>query len=170
MNEGGGRQPVEVLIASRNSADTGYRVFNSIEHYGLDISRGLFTSGMGLAAYLKAFDIDLFLTANPADAQAAIDCGIPAATIVSNPDKEYDCTGPLSEIRIAFDGDAVLFSDESEVVFKQEGLEAFTRRENELAAQPMAEGPMAKFLRALNRLQQDDSTLVVRLPSGGSYS
>ena len=151
-------QPVEILIASRNSADTGSRVFRSLERYGLDISRGIFTSGAGLAPYLKAFDIDLFLTANPADAQAAIDCGIPAATIVTDHAERYDAEEDLREIRIAFDGDAVLFSDEAEAVFKQEGLEAFSERERALADQPLPEGPFAKFLRALNRLQREGGT------------
>ncbi len=148
-------QPVEILIASRNSADTGTRVFRSLEHYGMDVTRGIFTSGAGLAPYLKAFDIDLFLTANPADAQAAIDCGIPAATIVTDHANRYDPDDELHEIRIAFDGDAVLFSDEAEAVFKKEGLGAFTAREKALADQPLPEGPFAKFLRALNRLQND---------------
>ena len=150
-------QPVEILIASRNSADTGSRVFRSLEKYGLDITRGLFTSGAGLAPYLKAFDIDLFLTANPADAQAAIDCGIPAATIVTGHADRYDAEEELREIRIAFDGDAVLFSDEAEAVFKADGLEAFSAREKALADQPLPEGPFAKFLRALNRIQKDGS-------------
>ena len=150
-------QPVEILIASRNSADTGSRVFRSLEKYGLDITRGLFTSGAGLAPYLKAFDIDLFLTANPADAQAAIDCGIPAATIVTGHADRYDAEEELREIRIAIDGDAVLFSDEAEAVFKADGLEAFSAREKALADQPLPEGPFAKFLRALNRIQKDGS-------------
>ena len=156
-------QPVEILIASRNSADTGSRVFRSLERYGLDITRGLFTSGAGLAPYLKAFDIDLFLTANPADAQEAIDCGIPAATIVTECADRYDPCEELREIRIAFDGDAVLFSDEAEAVFKREGLEAFSERERELADQPLPEGPFAKFLRALNRLQEDGASAPVSI-------
>jgi len=147
---------VEVLIASRNSADTGCRVFNSLEHYDLNITRGLFTSGSGLAPYLKAFDIDLFLTANPADAQAAIDCGIPAATIITNPAGIYTSDKGIQEIRIAFDGDAVLFSDESEAIYKQYGLDAFSEHEKALAEQPMAAGPLAKFLRALNRIQNSE--------------
>ena len=151
-------QPVEILIASRNSADTGSRVFRSLERYGLDITRGLFTSGAGLAPYLKAFDIDLFLTANPADAQAAIDCGIPAATIVTDHAERYDAGEEIHEIRIAFDGDAVLFSDEAEAVFKRDGLEAFSERERDLADQPLPEGPFAKFLRALNRIQKEGGT------------
>ena len=157
-------QPVEILIASRNSADTGSRVFRSLERYGLDITRGLFTSGAGLAPYLKAFDIDLFLTANPADAQAAIDCGIPAATIVTDHAGRYEADEEIREIRIAFDGDAVLFSDEAEAVFKRDGLEAFSERERELADQPLPEGPFAKFLRALNRLQKEgrDGPVTIR--------
>ena len=155
LNEAGNAvQPVEILIASRNSADTGSRVFRSLENYGLDITRGLFTSGAPLAPYLKAFDIDLFLTANPADAQSAVDCGIPAATIVTDHADRYAIDEDIHEIRIAFDGDAVLFSDEAEAVFKREGLEAFSERERLLADQPLPEGPFAKFLRALNRIQE----------------
>jgi 5'-nucleotidase len=37
------KQYVEVILLSRNSADTGLRVFNAIKHYGLDITRAAFT-------------------------------------------------------------------------------------------------------------------------------
>ena len=157
-------QPVEVMIVSRNSANTGARVFNSIEHYGLGITRGMFTSGANIAPYLTACDIDLFLTAKPEDAQAAIDAKIPAATIITKNAGEYDADEEINEIKIAFDGDAVLFSDESEAIYKERGLEAFAENENALAEKPLNEGPFAKFLRAVTKVQrnQQDSPVKIR--------
>ena len=165
LNETPGmEESVEVLIASRNSANTSNRVFNSIEHYGLDITRGMFSAGADIAKYLPVYDIDLFLTAKPKDAQAAIDAKIPAATIVTEHAKDYDTESEIDEIKIAFDGDAVLFSDESEAIYKQYGLDAFAEYEKKRAEQPMEEGPFAKFLRAVNKVQnnQDNSPVKIR--------
>ena len=156
-------QPVEVLIVSRNSANTGVRVFNSIEHYGLGITRGIFTSGANIAPYLTACDIDLFLTAKPEDAQAAIDVKIPAATIITDHAGVYNADEEISEIKIAFDGDAVLFSDESEAIFKEKGLDAFAQNENELADKPLNEGPFTKFLRAVTKVQKNQENSPVKI-------
>lgn len=142
---------VEVLLVTRNNANTGLRVFNSIEQYGLSITRGVFTSGGELVPYLKALDVDLFLTANKTDAQAAIDAGIPAATLLTENIPEYD--NDSKQIRIAFDGDAVLFAEDSELIYKKSGLEAFAKNETMHANDPMGEGPFAKFLKVIADLQ-----------------
>lgn len=153
-----GENDVEVIVVSRNTANTSLRVFHSIAAHGLNICRGFFTGGESIVNYLKALDIDLYLTANDDSAKAAIDVGIPAATMITSAAKYMTET---TELRIAFDGDAVLFGDESEVIFKKEGLDAFGKNEKENANVPMKEGPMAKFLRALSKIQtkqeKDDS-------------
>ncbi len=143
---------VEVILVTRNNANSGIRVFNSIEKYDLEITRGIFSGGGELVPYLSALGIDLFLTANPNDAQAAIDSGIPAATLLTNDIPEYDSENN-NGIRIAFDGDAVLFSDESEVIYKKQGLDSFKENEALHANDPMKEGPFAKFLKVIAELQ-----------------
>ena len=143
---------VEVIIVSRNSANTSLRVYNSIENYNLPITRGFFTGGANLTPYLSALDVDLFLTANPSDAQQAIDAGIPAAVLLTENIPEYS-EDRGNQIRIAFDGDAVLFSEESELIYKQNGLDKFAENEAVHANDPMNEGPFAKFLRIIADLQ-----------------
>ena len=145
-----GEDDVEVIVVSRNTADMSLRVFNSIQAHNLNICRGFFTGGESIINYLKSLDIDLFLTANDDSAKAAIDNGIPAATMITSAAKYMT---ESTELRVAFDGDAVLFGDESEAIFKAEGLEAFGKNESEKANIPMKEGPMAKFLRALAKIQ-----------------
>ena len=142
---------VEVVIMSRNSSETSLRIFNSIRHYGLDISRAALTGGAPLAPYLKAFQVGLFLSFDEQDVQAAVNCGIAAAKLYQSAQKadEYE------QIRIAFDGDAVLFSDESERIYQEHGLEAFERHEREKANQPLAEGPFAKLLKTLASIQRE---------------
>ena len=143
-------KPVEVILLSRNSADTGLRVFNSIQHYGLDISRAAFTGGNYPYSYVNAFDCHLFLSADGADVRAALDRGVAAATILPS-----ERRNSLSEtLKIAFDGDAVLFSDESERVFKRAGLEAFSKNERESANIPLEGGPFRPFLFSLQQIQQ----------------
>lgn len=148
---------VEVIVMSHNSPDTSLRVFNAIEHYGLDITRAVLASGAPLTPYLEAFQTDLYLSADEKDVQAAIDCGIAAGIIccdtISTPSINPD--GDISQIRIAFDGDAVLFSDDSEQVFQAEGLEAFEENERRLAKDPMKAGPFAKFLKTISDLQKE---------------
>lgn len=143
---------VEVLIVTRNNANTGIRVFNSINNYNLPISRGCFTGGGELVPYLSALDIDLFLTANENDAQAAIDAGIPAAVLLTDNIPEYS-TDEENKIRIAFDGDAVIFAEDSELIYKKQGLETFKENEAQLADEPMNEGPFVKFLKVISDLQ-----------------
>lgn len=144
---------VEVIIMSRNSPDTSLRVFNAIAHYGLDITRSVLVSGASLAPYLSAFHTDLFLSACEEDVQSAIDSGI-AAGIICTDQTPQVIPMPTSEIRIAFDGDAVLFADESEAIYKQQGLDAFEENERVHAREPLAEGPFAGFLMKLSNLQR----------------
>ncbi len=146
---------VEVIVMSRNSPDTSLRVFNAIQEYGLDITRAALVSGVSLAPYLTAFKTDLFLSAYEEDVQGAIDCGIAAGIICGEGIHTYNCDGDISQIRIAFDGDAVLFSDESEQIFQAQGLEAFERNEQENAKNPLQAGPFAKFLKTLSQLQKE---------------
>lgn len=159
----GGREVVEVILISRNDANTGLRVFNSIQHHGLNITRAAFTSSRSPYSYLPAFQADLFLSANPEDVSLALQNGKASATLLSGPDYEDD---ESPEIRIAFDGDAVLFSDEAEVVYKTKGLADFTRHEVEKSETPLMPGPFKGFLVALNRLQtlyQDQGKQPIRI-------
>ncbi len=152
---GGHENRVEVIIMSRNSADTSLRVFHSIRQYGLPITRAVLASGASLAPYLEAFHTDLFLSAHEDDVQSAIDCGIAAGIICSDGIHTYDSDQVPTQIRIAFDGDAVLFSDESEQIFQEKGLAAFEENERRLAQSPLKEGPFACFLRMLSKLQKE---------------
>ncbi len=146
---------VEVIIMSHNSPDTSLRVFHSIAHYGLDISRAVLASGASLTPYLEAFHTDLYLSADETDVQAAIDCGIAAGIICCDEIKTYGDGEKLSQIRIAFDGDAVLFSDESEQIFRERGLEAFEENERIQAENPLKQGPFAKFLKTISDIQKE---------------
>ena len=141
---------VEVVLLSRNSADTGLRVFNSIQHYKLDISRAAFCGGESPWRYINAFGCQLFLSNEAEDVRYALDCGVAAATLVSSKGGGTDS----DLLRFAFDGDAVLFSDEAERVYKSEGLEAFTASEKAAAREPLGGGPFKPFLAALQQLQQ----------------
>ena len=113
---------VEVVIMSRNSSETSLRIFNSIKHYDLDITRAALSGGASLAPYLEAFNVSLFLSLHEDDVQAAINANVAAALLYQRPENALE---ELNQIRIAFDGDAVVFSDESERIFQQEGIEAF---------------------------------------------
>ncbi len=145
---------VEVVLLSRNSADTGLRIFNSIKHYQLDISRAAFTSGRSPYAYVSAFSSHLFLSTDVQDVRAALNDGFAAATILP---KSGNYASASEEVRFAFDGDAVLFSDEAEKIYKSDGLDAFTRNEVASADKPLAGGPFKSFLAALHRLQNEYS-------------
>lgn len=146
---------VEVILLSRNTADTGLRIFNSIQHHQLDIGRAAFTGGASTHQYISAFGAHLFLSAYPDDVRKALEAGFAAATIMSSaaPDMT-DATHP-SQLRIAFDGDAVLFSDESERIYKQNGLDAFQTNEVKAAKQPLPGGPFKNFLAMLHQIQLD---------------
>ena len=140
---------VEVILLSRNSADTGLRIFNSIKHHQLDITRAAFTSGRSPYSYVPAFNAHLFLSADADDVKNALDAGYAAATILTG----APAMSQSNQLRIAFDGDAVLFSDESERVYKQQGLSAFTKNEQEQAKKPLTGGPFKPFLSALQAIQ-----------------
>lgn len=141
---------VEVIVMSRNSPNTSLRIFNSIAHYGLDITRAALSGGGPIAPYLHAFETDLFLSAYGPDVQQAIDSGFAAGMIVTGNTPELASSG---QIRIAFDGDAVLFSSDSERIYQHKGLEAFSRHERKKADIPMEEGPFARFLKTIAHIQ-----------------
>src|SRR3990167_3203471 len=143
---------VEVILLSRNSADTGLRIFNSIQHYGLTITRAAFTSGDSPYQYIQAFGAHLFLSTHPEDVKNALRAGCAAATILPATPPPTTPSG-WQELRIAFDGDAVLFSDESERIFQNQGLSAFSENEKNAADAPLTGGPFKGFLAALQQLQ-----------------
>jgi 5'-nucleotidase len=145
-------QPVEVVILSRNDPVSGMRVFRSAQHYGLPIQRGSFTRGQSPWRYLKPLRANLFLSTHLSDVRAALDAGVPAAQVY--PQSAHAGDAYPHEVRIAFDGDAVLFSDEAERVFQAEGLSAFQKHETDKAQQPLLAGPFKPLLTALQRLQQ----------------
>ena len=151
----GREECVEVIIMSRNSPDTSLRVFNAIKYYDLNITRAVLASGASLAPYLEAFRTDLFLSAYEDDVQSAIDSNIAAGITCNYGIGTYDCEHQIKQIRIAFDGDAVLFSDESERIFKEQGLEAFEENERKNANNPLQAGPFARFLKTLSELQKE---------------
>ena len=144
---------VEVVILSRNDPVSGMRVFRSAQHYGLPIQRGVFTRGQSPWRYLKPLAAHLFLSANEPDVRSALDAGVPAARVLPHSARASDLHP--SEVRIAFDGDAVLFSDEAERVFQESGLDAFQAHELEQATTPLAAGPFQPLLLALHRLQHE---------------
>ena len=147
----GGDPRVEVILLSRNSADTGLRVFNSIEHHKLNISRAAFCGGASPYRYVSAFGCHLFLSTHAEDVRNAFNHGVAAATLL--PSGKVQREG--DELRFAFDGDAVIFSDEAEKVFKSKGLEAFAKSEKASARQPLNAGPFKNFLAALQNLQAE---------------
>lgn len=144
---------IEVILLSRNAADTGLRVFNSIQHHGLAIERAAFCGGESPYRYMEAFGCDLFLSTVAEDVRHALAAGVAAATLL--PSKAQ--SGGDDLLRLAFDGDAVLFSDEAEKVFKRDGLEAFRSSERDAAKRPLQGGPFKAFLAAVHRIQQEFS-------------
>jgi 5'-nucleotidase len=148
-----GRQRVEVVILSRNDPVSGMRVFRSAQHYGLPVQRGVFTRGQPPWRYLRPLAANLFLSTNEADVRLALDAGVPAARVY--PHSARASAAHPDEVRIAFDGDAVLFSDEAERVYQRDGLDAFQSHERERAATPLAPGPFKPLLDALQSLQRE---------------
>ena len=141
---------VEIILLSRNSADTGVRIFNSIQKHDLGVVRAIFTGGKPPYKYISALKSDLFLSTDQDDVQQTIDVGFAAATLL--PSKS--CNELNDQIRIAFDGDAVIFSDEAEKLFQEKGLEVFETSEKDAAEMPLSGGPFAPFLRALHNIQK----------------
>ncbi len=142
---------VEVILLSRNSADTGLRIFNSIRAHGLDITRAAFCGGERPYRYISAFGCDLFLSTDSDDVVHALDHQVAAATLLPS----RSPGNANAELRIAFDGDSVLFSDESDRVYRRDGLQAFTAMEQAAADRPLAGGPFKNFLAGLHRLQNE---------------
>lgn len=167
----GGTRKAEVVVTSRNSPATSMRLFNSIQHYKLDIQRAILTSGAPVARYLKPFCVDLYLSAHDKDVEEAINAGIAAGVIyqpvtaiplatndqnqVSQTNTQNSLVDPCEELRIAFDGDNVLFNSEAEDVYQKEGLKGFIDHEVKHSRRPLADGPFAKLLRTLAVLQKD---------------
>lgn len=153
---------VEVIVMSRNSPETGIRVLNSIKHYNLDITRSAFTGGEPLYDYIEAFDVDLFLSKEESDVQKIIDSGTAAAALIYDPPIKF--IPETSTVRIAFDADAVIFSDDSEQIFQRSGLTAFHENENTNQMNPLKEGPYAKLLLTLSKIQKKMETGVELSP------
>jgi len=153
LNGGPNGRKVEVILLSKNHPDVSLRVFNSIDHHGLDITRAALTGGASLGPYLGAFKIGLFLSQSVEDVQSAANQGFAAGLIYSPPDELQ--TAPR-QIRIAFDGDCVIFSDEAQRIYDERGLEAFCRYEEENAKKELPAGPFAKLLRTLSQIQDTD--------------
>ncbi len=149
-------QRVEVVILSRNDPVSGMRVFRSAQAYGMPVQRGVFTRGGTPWRYLKPLAANLFLSANEADVRSALEAGVPAARVYPHSARASDAHP--EEVRIAFDGDAVLFSDEAERVFQKSGLDAFQAHEREQATTPLAAGPFKPLLQALQRLQHEPAS------------
>ncbi len=140
---------VEVILLSRNSGNSGLRIFNSIEHYGLEIVRAAFTNGAPPHTYVEPFGANLFLSANPLDVRQALLDGYAAASILPS----AASASAHAEVRIAFDGDAVLFGDEAERVSQEEGLDRFHETERDRAREPLSGGPFRRVLQALHQIQ-----------------
>lgn len=151
LNRPGEERQVEVVVMSRNAGETSLRIFHSIRHYGLDISRAALTGGAPLAPYLDAFKVDLFLSGYEDDVRRALDSQVAAALLYERPSDPME---ELGQIRIAFDGDAILFSDESERIYQEQGLDAFIAHESLHAHEPLGEGPFARFLHKLAAIQR----------------
>ena len=162
---------IEVIILSRNNAATGLRIGRSIEHYALDIERTGWTAGTPVARYLEAFKVDLFLSVHAPDVEEAVNSGVAAATILPHTpitSKESDM------VKIAFDGDAVIFGDESEKVYQEGGLDAFIAHERENAKNPLSKGPFFKFLKIISEIQDrfpmESSPIRTALVTARSFS
>lgn len=158
LNKDAKKRIVEVVAMSRNSPETGVRIMNSVKEHNLDITRMAFSGGEPLAPYIDAFDIDLFLSKDLSDVQAVIDSKECAAAYIYAPPKVFNPTD--NRVKIAFDADAVLFSDESEFRYKREGMDAFHKYEKEHENDPLKEGPFAKLLIKLSKIQEELPTTI----------
>jgi len=162
LNNQAKKRIVEVIVMSRNSPETGVRMLNSIKKHNLDITRVALSGGEPLSPYIEAFDVDLFLSKDETDVQKVIDSKASAAAIIYAPPKDFNSQD--SRVKIAFDADAVLFSDESEARYKSEGMEAFHKYESEHEDDPLNEGPFAKLLIKLSKIQEHLPTRIELSP------
>jgi len=146
--------PVEVVLLSRNSPETGIRIYNSIQRYGLDIQRAVFTAGESPYPYIPAFNISLFLSTNGEDVRSALEAGFAAGKILKTNVGEDDNS---KELRLAFDFDGVLADDEAEKVYKEKGLEEYRRYETEHRSIALKPGPLADFFKKISYFQKLES-------------
>ncbi len=156
LNVPGEEPMIEVVIMSKNSADAALRIFHSVDFYGLDIKKAALTTGGPIAPYLLAYGVDLYLSFSGGDVRSALASGIAAGVLLQSPPHLQE---PIRQIRIAFDGDAVLFTGEAERIYLQEGIEAFCSREKEQALVPLAPGPFAHVLRMVAAIQKRQEAL-----------
>ena len=143
--------PIEVILLSKNSPESGLRAFNSFKHYNLDITRAVLSSGETNFQYLPAFNADLFLSSNEEDVKEALKLGYPAGKIMNNPVNDDD---ESSELRLAFDFDGVLADDESEKVYKEKGIEEYREYEFSKKFEPLKPGPLEPLLKKISNFQQ----------------
>lgn len=162
LNNQASKRIVEVVVMSRNSPETGVRMLNSLKEHNLDITRIALSGGEPLAPFIDAFDVDLFLSMDEKDVQTVIDSKACAAATIYDPPQTFDAKD--SRVKIAFDADAVLFSDDSELRYKTEGLEAFHKHESENTDVPLEEGPFAKLLVKLSKIQSHFPTRIELSP------
>lgn len=162
LNKLSNERLVEVIVMSRNSPETGVRILNSIEHFGLDITRSAFTGGEALSEYMEAFKVDLFLSKEEHDVQSIIDSGSAATALIYDAPKEF--IPEKTTVRIAFDADAVLFSEDSEHIYKTQGMDKFHANEKENVNIPLKDGPYAKLLKMLSKIQKKMNTGVELSP------
>ena len=161
LNSISDKEFIEVVIMSKNSPDTGLRILNSIKHYNLTIPRSAFTSSVSLAHYIDAFKVDLFLSKSKIDIQEIADTGKCASALLYTTPKNYK--PDKNVLKIAFDADAVIFSDESEQIFKEKGLEAFYKNEFENRNLKLKEGPFGKFIKILSKIQKKVDSKLIRI-------
>lgn len=162
LNKQADKHIVEVIVMSRNSPETGVRMLNSIKKHDLDITRVALSGGEPLSPYIDAFDIDLFLSKDEKDVQAVIDSKVCASAMIYAPPQEFNPED--SRVKIAFDADAVIFSDESEYRNKTEGLESFHEYESTHEDDPLNEGPFANLLIKLSKIQEHLPTRIEYSP------
>lgn len=155
LNQSGSQRKVEIIILSKNNAATSLRITKSIEHYELDITRSAWVGGESLSKNLGPYRVHLFLSANQSDVQSAINAGFAAARVYKTHRYTPETKGDKHRVKIAYDGDAVLFSDESEKIYKEKGIDAFVAHEKENAKKPLPDGPFAPLLRAIGRAQSE---------------
>jgi len=148
-----GEKLAEVILLSRNTADTGLRVFNSIQYHDLDIKKAAFCGGNSPHIYAKSFGADLFLSTELEDCKSSMKNGIAAAKIIPS---KISMTEDKT-LKVAFDGDSVLFSEESQQIFDQQGLDAFNKNEKDFANKPLTGGPFKSFLTELYKIQKSFS-------------
>lgn len=160
LNEKIGEKLIEVSIISRNDPQTGLRIMHSIDFYKLNITRVAFSGGAPIGSILEAYGVDLYLSKNSEDVQDAADHRIAAAQLYSLP-KNFN--PDADAIRIAFDGDAVIFSEEAELIYEQQGLDAFLEHEKVFAQTPLPEGPFGRVLRTLSRIKTLSKTPLIRI-------